>query len=235
MKIEGIELANPNDYGGMCSRDVVWRGEKDFTAGIDTIATTAAPTLVADWERMQVVREILPMRYAQLPENDKVPLLDTHSRGSIEEIKGSARNWAVGDSELFCKCFISESETSIRQKITEGHLDSVSIGYQTDKKQTVEIPKDKIVSVNGEEFKNDFADGRPLVVRTWWKIRELSLVPIGADSSAKFRGEKEKQVLEEIEELRAQLEQIRKEITTGKHKSFYERKLRLINSKLKLN
>lgn len=234
MIIEGVEM-NPNNYGGMCSRAVALSGEKDFAKGLDTIATTDSPTLIADWERWQIVREILPMRYAQLPDNDKVPLLDTHSRFSIEQIKGSARNWTTNDSQLLCKCFVSESETSIREKIREGHLDSVSIGYQTDKNKTIEIPKGKTVSVDGQQFKNDFADDKPMLVRTWWKIRELSLVPIGADDAAKFKSiadESSKKFFERMEEMQREIDQLKKELSTGKNAGFYKRKLQLLNSKL---
>ena len=54
---------------------------------------------------------------------------------------------------------------------------------------TVEVPKKASVTIDGVEYKNDFQDDYPLVVRTWWKIKELSLVPIGADAAAKFRAE----------------------------------------------
>lgn len=240
MKIEGVDIANPNEYGGMCSRAVALDKKKDidFTRGIDTIATTDAPTLIVDWERWQIVREVLPMRYAVLPDNDKAPLLDTHSRFSIEQIKGSAKEWTTSDNQLLCKCFISESETALRQKISEGHIDSVSIGYTTDKKQTVEIPKEKTVVVDGISYKNEFTDGYPMVVRTWWKTKELSLVPIGADDAAKFKsvaGETERKLLERLQELEREIQSLKTKTTSNRDKAFFQRKLQLINLKLKYN
>jgi hypothetical protein len=237
MKIEGVDIANPNEYGGMCSRAVALAKEekRDFEKGIDTVATTDSPTLIVDWERWQIVREVLPMRYAVLPDNDKVPLLDTHSRFSIEQIKGSAREWSTNDNQLLCKCFISESESATRQKISEGHIDSVSIGYKTDRKQTVEIPKSKSVIVDGVSYKNEFADEYPMLIRTWWKTKELSLVPIGADDAAKFKsvaGETEKKLMEKLQELEREINALKNK-SSNRDKSFFQRKLQLINSKLK--
>lgn len=209
-EIKGLELdkLNPRNFGGMCSRATVifTRAEgKKISDGIDTVATTDAPAIVVDWERWEMVREVLPMHYCELPKNDKAVLLDAHSRMSIEDVKGSARNWSIAEHELFCKTFVSESEEEVKQKIEEGHLDSVSIGYQTDPKKTVEIPKGAVVTIDGVEYKNEFEDDMPLLVRTWWKIKELSLVPIGADEAAKFRSEAEGKIKAQDPELQKKL------------------------------
>ena len=191
-KIEGLELdkLNPREFGGVCSRAtaVLQRAEgKSLDDGVDTIATTDAPAIVVDWSRWEMIREILPMRYCEKPVNDKAVLLDAHSRWSIEDAKGSAKNWTTTEHELLCKCFISKAEPEVRQKIEDGTIDSVSIGYQTDRNQTIEIPKGKSVKVDGVEYKNEFEDDMPMVVRLWWKVKELSLVPIGADAAAKLK------------------------------------------------
>lgn len=187
-KVEGLENSNPNNFGGMCSRAIVLeRKDIDFEKGIDTIATTEAPAIVIDWERWQMIREILPMRYCEMPDNDKVPFLDSHSRISMEKVKGSSRNWTLSEDKLMCKTFISEAENDLRMKIKEGHIDSVSIGYLTDKNYTVEVPKKTEVVIDGIKYRNDFDDNVPLIIRTWWKTRELSGVAIGADAAAKFK------------------------------------------------
>lgn len=190
-EIKGLEpdKLNPRNYGGMCSRSaVVHRAEiKREDGGIATIATTEAPAVVVDWERWDYVREILPMRYCDLPKNNKTILLDAHSRMSVENVLGSARNWKTNESELLCDIYVSDAEEDVKKKIEEGHIDSVSIGYQTDPSRTVEIPKGAAVTIDGVEYKNDFNDDMPLLVRTFWKIKELSLVPIGADEAAKLK------------------------------------------------
>lgn len=227
---------NPNGYGGMCSRSILLeRKEIDFEKGIETVATTEAPAMVVDWERWQIVREVLPMKYAVLPDNDKVPLLDSHSRFSIEMIKGSATGWRTDGKDLVAKVFVSKTEESVREKIKEGHIESVSIGYKTDREKTVEVPKGAKVLIDGDEYKNEFDDGLPMLVRTWWKTKELSLVPIGADDAAKFKSEggmMDQKVLDQINELRKEIEELKKqnqkEPITGKSKALYERKLKRI-------
>jgi len=233
-KVEGVDKNNPNGLGGMCSRAIpIDRESIDFERGIDTVATTDAAVLVMDWERWEPVREILPMRYAELPETDKVPLLDTHSRGSIEKIKGSARNWTAEGGKLSCKCFVSASEEEVRQKIKEGHLDSVSIGYLTDKNYTVEVPRGANVVIDGTQYKNEFNDNYPMVVRTWWKTIELSLVPIGADDAAKFKSlpEDQHKLVEKVAELSAQIEELKKPKEPEKEKrglTYHEAQVRLL-------
>lgn len=221
MEIKGLELdkLNPRNYGGMCSRAsaVLTRAEgQKIEDGIDTIATTDAPAIVIDWERWEYIREILPMQYCEKPKNDKAVLLDAHSRYSVSDVLGSARNWNSTEHELLCKTFVSEAEKDVRQKIDEGHLDSVSIGYETKSDSSIEIPKNATVTIDGVEYRNDFTDGIPLLVRTWWKIKELSIVPIGADEAAKFRAEAQKKIKTSDPELQKKLDEVFNEIKSFK-------------------
>lgn len=227
-EIKGLapEQINPRKYGGMCSRGnaVLHKAEgQKIEEGIDTVATTDAPAIVVDWERWELVREILPMKYCVLPKNDKVPLLDAHSRMSIEDVKGSGRNWKTEEHDLLCKLFVSETEEEVKTKIKEEHIDSVSIGYQTDPNQTVEIPKKATVIIDGVEYKNEFEDNMPLLVRTWWKVKEISLVPIGADEAAKLKREFEQKLAnpdlqKKLNESLDQIKQLKMEINTIKLK-----------------
>lgn len=217
VEIKGLEEKefNPQKFGGMCSRATVElkrESEIDFEKGIDTVATTDAPVLVVDWEKWRIIREVLPMQYMEAPDDDDATLLDTHDRSSIKKIMGSARNWNKDEHNSYSKLFISEAEPDVRQKIKEGHIKRVSIGYETDSGKTVEIPKGKEVIIDGTTFKNEAQDDYPFVVRLWWKVKELSLVPIPADKAAKFRAEldekiklMEQQNTAELEELRSQL------------------------------
>ncbi|MBK8609066.1 MAG: phage major capsid protein [Chitinophagaceae bacterium] len=225
--LDGKELEvkelNPNHFGGMVSRQsaILDRAKTDeqINEGIDTIATTEDPAMVVDWDNWRMIREILPMKYVVMPDNNKAPLLNAHNRGKIEDVVGSAFDWKTEDSYLLSKTLISEAEPAIRQKVKEGHIDSVSIGYLTDVSKTIEIPKGKSVTVDGTEYKNDFEDNTPLVVRTWWKIKELSLVPIGADAAAKFRAELQgkNKITSEDPELQKKLDELQKEITNVKN------------------
>lgn len=235
MQLEGVKEINPNNYGGMVSRAIPFeRNDLDFAKGIETIATTDAAVEVVDWERWEVIREILPMKYAVIP--DKVPLLDSHSRFSVEQVKGSAKDFRTNDNQLLCKCFVSDSEASIKEKIREGHIDSVSIGYRTYKDYTVEVPKGKEITIDGTNYKNDFEDGKALVVRTRWQTIELSLVPIGADDAAKFKSlqsEESKRLFDKLAEQERKIEEINEKITKKtKHKSILEKQIILNQNKL---
>jgi hypothetical protein len=233
--IEGIENINPNGYGGMCSRSAVLsRAGIDFERGIDTVATTDAPVLVVDWERWEIVREILPMRYAEIPE--KVPLMDAHNTGSVDKIRGSAKDFRTTQHELLAKTFVSPEFPTIRSLISDGHLDSVSIGYVTEREFTVEVPKKTTVKIDGEEYRNDFEDDYPLVVRTKWSVRELSLVPIGADSAAKFKSAigHNKRLFDELAKLRAEFYEFKQSFEKPKDKKRLAIRLALMNQQLKL-
>ena len=193
-KVEGLQKGryNPKRYGGMCSRETVLFKEEqkfDFEKGLDTIATTDAPAIVVDWDRWEYVREVLPMRYAELPDDDYAPFLDAHSRVSIEKVLGSAKNWNTTEHELLCKTFVSEEEQKLRNNIKARHVRKVSLGYKTDPDFTVEIPKGASVTIDGVEYRNEYNDGYPFLVRTWFKVSEESAVPIGADAIAQFKSE----------------------------------------------
>ena len=238
-KVEGIDKHNPHNFGGMCSREAVIKRlkERSIDEGVEVIAATEAPVLVMDWERFQVVREILPMRYLDLGEFDKVPLLDTHTRNSVEKVKGSAMDWKVEDNKLIARIYVSKSEPATRTKIEEGHIDSVSIGYMTDPGYTVEVPKGARVAIDGQEYRNDFADGFPLLVRTWWTRNELSLVPIGADENAKFRSEaaNSKKLMEKISTLENEIEELKNNNTNIRKLavetlSWHEARLKIANN-----
>ncbi len=215
--IEGVDNANPNNYGGFVSRKALLSGERaqyDFTKGIPTVATTENPALVVDWERWEIVREVLPMKYMESPSNDKVPFLDSHDRSSLDKVLGSARNFKAQADELQALVFISDTEKELQQKIKEGHVDSVSIGYRTKSEETIEIPQGKMVVIDGQTFRNDFNDGIPYLVRTWWKVHELSGVAIGADEAAKFKSanQEQKALVQKIGELQKEIAELRKQL-----------------------
>lgn len=215
-KVEGIQEINPRSLGGSCSRAMTLnRKEVNWNEGIETVASTDAPVLVVDWQRWEMIREVLPMKYFSPPDGDKVPLLDSHSRFSVENIIGSAKNFRATATDLLVNTIVSESEKAVRQKIEEGHIDSVSIGYHTYASHTVEIPRGQEVKIDGRAFRNDFEDNIPYVVRTKWDVKELSLVAIGANDAAKFRAiasEEDKKFFDKLADQQKAIEQLRSDI-----------------------
>ena len=162
---------------------VVPNSYDEKTHSFECIAATENRVQVLDYERWQVIDEILLMSGQRAPESspDKCPLLDTHMRFSVDMILGSARDWKVEGDKLACRAYLSSVDEGQKAetKIREGHIDSVSIGYTVD--QSVWVDENTTLTINGRTFTG------PVKVATQWTRRELSLVPIGADEFAKFR------------------------------------------------
>lgn len=153
----------------------------EATRSVGVIAATEAPAFVFDWERWDVVEEVLLMKGCRLPASGRAPLLDSHSRFSVGSVLGSFREMSVAGGELPGRCFFSSAadvEPSW-QKVREGHVTDVSIGYEIN--AYVWIEDGKTAVVEGRKFKG------PLRVVTDWSLKELSLCPIGADENAKVR------------------------------------------------
>jgi hypothetical protein len=149
------------------------------------VAATEKPVKVLSWER-GIVDEVILMSGVSFEGNlRQVPLLDAHSRYSQRAVLGSARGFTVQGDELHCEvCFSSTRDGSEAfTKVQEGHLTDFSVGYAV--RESVWIPEGEKQIVGGKTFEG------PVQVATKTLIRELSLVPIGADGSAKARAEHE--------------------------------------------
>lgn len=124
-------------------------------------------------------KEILRMSGATYPA--QVPMLDAHSRYSIEDILGSVSEIRVDGGKMRGKARFASGEAADRamQLIEEKHLTDVSAGYNIENEVFVRDGAKEIV--DGTEY-----EGPVYVVRKW-RLREVSLVPIGADEAAKLR------------------------------------------------
>jgi hypothetical protein len=114
---------------------------------------------------------------------DGVPLIDTHVRTSIDRVKGSVRNVRREGGQLLGQLVIAASEYSAWSKIREKHIRDVSAGVQP--LETTVIPAGRSRAVAGTPY--TAPAGRPLAVHTKWRLREVSLTPIGSDPAAKIR------------------------------------------------
>ncbi len=159
-------------------------GEQNFddqAQKVRVVAATENPVRIWDWEKKEVIEEVLLLDGVVLPEGNRVPLLDSHNRYSVSGVLGSARNFGVNGNALECDVVFSETglgkETAI--KVREGHLTDFSVGYESI--ESVWASPDETKSVGGRVFLG------PLKVTTRWKLKELSITPIGADESAKVR------------------------------------------------
>ena len=150
---------------------------------VEVVAATETPVEVYDYERWELVPEILLMAGCQLPESRQVPLLDTHKRYDTASVIGSCRGLGFEDSQLIGRCNFSEVAEAEGPwtKMREGHLTDVSIGYRI--LESVWIEDKTTATVEGREYSG------PLRVVTRWLPKELSVCPIGADELAKARAD----------------------------------------------
>ncbi|MDA3970266.1 MAG: Mu-like prophage major head subunit gpT family protein [Desulfobulbaceae bacterium] len=151
------------------------------------VATSEQYVTVFDWERFELIEEVLVADGMIVPDSGSVSLLDTHSRSSVQDVLGSASDFQdclAGD--LAAKdCLVTFSRVQAGrdagQKVEEGHINAVSVGYKVT--EAFYVPAGERQLIGGKEYAG------PVKVSTKWELRELSLVPIGADSLAKVRAE----------------------------------------------
>lgn len=155
------------------------------TRSVRFVATVEQPVMVFDWERWDFVNEILVSDGMILPTGDHVRLLDTHSRNSVADVLGSASDFQPCDVDGMpgkdCRVEFSSVQEGqdAATKVREGHITDVSVGYQV--RESYWVPEGEKQIINGKSYEG------PVKVSTRWELRELSLVPIGADNLAKVR------------------------------------------------
>ena len=153
--------------------------------GLDWILTTELPVDVWDWDRFELVKEVLLADGMMVPASGKVSLLDSHRRNSSLDVIGHVRDFAEATAGEYAgrsgRCFFAADETSqiIRQKVVDGHITDGSVGYRVDKAYWV--PEEMTVKIKGKDYTG------PLKVSTEWSLKEFSITPIGADVLAKVR------------------------------------------------
>lgn len=149
------------------------------TRTFNVTMTTEKAVPMPDWDRWEMIPEVLRADGMEAPE--QIPLLNAHSRGSIGDILGSVRDFkreadAVTGNARIAKTADGELAAEL---IKSGDLTDVSVGYEVTAKTF--IPEKTSQVIGGKAY-----DG-PVNVATKWRLKELSLVPIGADSNAKIR------------------------------------------------
>jgi hypothetical protein len=147
---------------------------------IEATVSTETPVLMPDWQRGEMVPEVLQSKGAIIPDSRQVPFLDSHNRGRVADQLGSARDIGTKYNNLTARLHFSEAASSEFTKVREGHVTDVSAGYEVLKR--VYVGKGETRDVNGKSYTG------PVNVVTKWRLREVSLTPIGADQQAKLRG-----------------------------------------------
>lgn len=147
---------------------------------IEATVSTETPVMMPDWQRGEMIPEVLQSKGAIIPDSRQVPFLDSHNRARVADQLGSARDIGTKYNNLTARLHFSEAAGNEFTKVREGHVTDVSAGYEVLKR--VYVPKGETRDVNGKSYSG------PVNVVTKWRLREVSLTPIGADQQAKLRG-----------------------------------------------
>lgn len=171
-------------------RNDFFRVSKREDGTITGIAATETPVSMPNFSKkgFPMEPEALIMDGVSLPDNRKLPLLDTHDRSSVDRIKGSIVNLRVENGELIGDLEISKSQEGVKTLVDEGHLDSLSVGYRILERRV--IPAGQTEVINGRTYEG----GTNLITR--WVPKEVSLVAIGADTLARIRAEFERSCID---------------------------------------
>lgn len=146
---------------------------------VEAIVTTETPVEEWDWERWEMVPRVLLTDGASWPGNGQVPLLDNHQRQSTGDQIGSGRELRKETVGVVSRLYFARSAEEQWDKVREGHVTDVSAGFEV--LEQVYVSENTTQKVNGREFVG------PVNVATKWRLREVSLTPIGADEKAKLR------------------------------------------------
>ena len=153
------------------------------TRSVEVVGASEERVRVFDYQRFEIVDEVLLMSGGQMPKSRQVVMLDNHQRYNTGSVIGSYRQMHIANDQLLGRAHYStvpEAEGPYT-KMREGHLTDYSAGYQILK--SVWVPAGETKTIKGREFVG------PVSVVTRWKIKELSNCPIGADEVAKTRGD----------------------------------------------
>jgi len=151
---------------------------------IRAVIASEEPVLMPDYQRWEMVNEVLLMSGMIVPDNGQVPFLNAHDRSDIEDVLGSVREFAPVGTTMEADVYFDQSKDGMEceSKVRGGHLTDLSAGYEPI--ETIYIPEKTSQIVDGKSFTG------PMNVVRKWKLKEVSAVPIGADENAKFRSEK---------------------------------------------
>ncbi|KKM86703.1 hypothetical protein LCGC14_1276310 [marine sediment metagenome] len=176
----------------------------DDTRSVEAVIATDTPVAVYDYRSGEMIDEVLRMDGVEVDE--QVPMLANHSRWSLDDVYGSTREINTAAHELRGRLYFAEGDEGVErawQKVRGGHIRDVSVGYRAEK--YTDIRPGQTAVVNGQTYR---AKGRTLRITTRWTLREVSLVPIGADSHSKIRADLSSEGKTMPKELRTYLESL---------------------------
>ncbi len=168
------------------TRELTLRADSINDDARTVVATmsTEAPTRIMDAESWRQIDEVLISDGVRLPK--QVALLEAHARWTVDNVLGSVTNMGREDGVTIGTLQFAENAERADlawNLVRQGHLNAVSVGYNVVAK--TDIPPGQTMKVAGRAWTAS-AD-RTLRITTQWELRELSMVPVGADAAATLR------------------------------------------------
>lgn len=158
-------------------RPMTW---DETTLSVEAVIATEARALVFSPDEGEVVEEIL-IAEGVVVEGADLPLLDNHDGSTLSTI-GRVQDVRAEGDEVHAVLLFSEREADIIDRVRDGTLTSVSVGY---------VPLSRVVIPPGESAvvagQLRTAGEKSLHVVTEWRLHEVSVVSVPADPFARIR------------------------------------------------
>ena len=173
-------------------QDMVCRAVASFKAStlresdrsVEYTLATETPAKVWDWERWEVITEVLAAGGMILPKNRQIPLGDSHRvNESVQRILGSVREIRVENNEIVGRAYYARDPLSVETfgKVQDGHIPCGSVGYQPVDRQWID--KGESYDYNGRTYVG------PMMLTKTWMLKEYSACGIPADEGSSTRCE----------------------------------------------
>lgn len=186
------QLAHPDlQTRDLTCRELSLRAESvdEAERTFEAVVATAQRAAVFDFRSFEVIDEILLARGGEFPQS--VVLLDDHDRtNGVSSVIGSAFAFRLEGDQWIGRGKVGRAvegnmqREQIWQDLRDGHIRAVSIGYQVREFTDIRPGQSQVIESRRYE-----AGERMLRVTTGWRVHELSLTPIGADSNAVIRSQ----------------------------------------------
>ncbi|MBN1435671.1 MAG: Mu-like prophage major head subunit gpT family protein [Sedimentisphaerales bacterium] len=179
---------------------------RDEDRSIEAVLATEAPVTVFDLQR-GFIQEVLLMDGCVLPRNCQLTLIDSHQRGSVQNVLGSTRELRIENGELIGRNYYADDQLGrdTYSKTKDGHITDNSVGYRV--LAGTMVTRGKSATVAGRSFQAP--QDLNLRVTTKWMPKENSACVIGADENCKTRSDNQQHTTET--ELNAMLTERQKE------------------------
>jgi len=142
----------------------------DEARTVELVASTGAGVMRADYDGAFVEMLEISPQAVDLSRLDGMPLLDSHRQDGLDRVLGVVRAARFDGARLIVTVQFSTRAEAIWSDVKAGIISNVSIGY---------------APVKYRDGTN--AEGARVRTVTLWELREVSLVPVGADPTAKVR------------------------------------------------